>query len=84
MAQILINDTTMQAIAESVRKKTITEQLYLPSELAAAIDDIPQTVSPIVYNVTSIGELYTVSSTTWEHMDLSQYNNGDIFLITPA
>lgn len=82
MAQVLINDKTLQALADAVRQKTGSEERFYPSELIDMIDNISQTIQTTTYNVTSVGNLYTISASTWNNMDLSLYNDGDIFLIT--
>lgn len=61
MSNVLVEEASLQAIADSIRAKLSTADTYKPSEMAGAIDDIGGGVTPTgTINITANG-IYNVT-----------------------
>ena len=72
MANVLVNETSLQDIADAIRDKLSVETTYKPSEMAAAIETIGGGVTPTGTKQISITE----NGTTTE--DVTSYANAEI------
>lgn len=81
MANVLVQDTSLTAIADAIRAKNGTETLYKPAEMASAITAIPTgsggevnqitATFPFSFSSTEGSQYYTVTGT--DILDLTQY-----------
>ena len=83
MAKVLIEETILTQIANALRNKINSEERFYPNEMADIIDDLPLTITQTTYNVTQTGSVYVLSAQDYDSIDLSNYNEGDLFIVTP-
>lgn len=77
MANVLVDETSLEAIADTIRSKLGVSDTYLPSEMADAIDDIGGGITPTGTKQISI----TQNGTTTE--DVTAYASAQITANVP-
>ena len=78
MSNVLVEEASLQAIANTIRSKLGVADTYLPSEMADAIDDIGGGVTPTGTKQISITE----NGTTTE--DVTNYASAEITVAVPG
>lgn len=78
MAKVLIDDSYLEDIADSIRAKNGTEDTYKPKEMSTAIDELPSGGEKVTLpNGLKFGNIQS-TSTTWdwlEDVDTSEVTN---------
>lgn len=78
MANVLVNESSLQDIADAIRDKLSVETTYKPSEMAAAIGTIGSGITPAGTKQISITE----NGTTTE--DVTSYASAEITVNVPS